>query len=229
MTAATAAKRPPAAAPPPGEGSRARILEAAALEFAERGLEGARIDAIARRAGVNKALLYYYFPGKQELYHSLLLGHIRALLQAVAEVEPDPDDPGATLEAIAEAISHTIADVPMRVTFFLREVAGAWPNLTDEEIPLMRAIAEPIERAVQHGIQRGDFRPVPPFFVHMLILGALTTFALSAPARSRGARVLSDPGISPSQSDFTRFLTDIVRRGLTLPAADPGTTGDLVR
>ena len=48
----------------------ARILEAATGEFAERGYDGARIEAIARRAGVNKALLYYYFPSKGELYRN---------------------------------------------------------------------------------------------------------------------------------------------------------------
>ncbi len=43
------------------EESRAAILRAAAQEFAEHGIAGARTDAIAREARVNKALLYYYF------------------------------------------------------------------------------------------------------------------------------------------------------------------------
>ena len=43
------------------ERSRAAILQAAVREFSEEGIAGARTDAIARSAGVNKALLYYYF------------------------------------------------------------------------------------------------------------------------------------------------------------------------
>ena len=43
------------------EQSRKAILDAASLEFATEGIAGARTDAIARSAGVNKALLYYYF------------------------------------------------------------------------------------------------------------------------------------------------------------------------
>ena len=47
---------------PKGEDSRrASILRAAMAEFAEQGVAGARTDAIARAAGVNKALLHYYF------------------------------------------------------------------------------------------------------------------------------------------------------------------------
>ena len=54
------------------EESRAAILEAAAREFAAHGIDGARIDAIAREARVNKALLYYYFKDKETLYGAVL-------------------------------------------------------------------------------------------------------------------------------------------------------------
>ncbi len=54
------------------EESRASILQAAAQEFAEHGIAGARTDAIAREARVNKALLYYYFKDKETLYGAVL-------------------------------------------------------------------------------------------------------------------------------------------------------------
>src|SRR6202021_3249781 len=54
------------------EESRAAILQAAAKEFAEHGIAGARTDAIAREARVNKALLYYYFQDKETLYGAVL-------------------------------------------------------------------------------------------------------------------------------------------------------------
>ena len=52
--------------------TRRRILEAAIREFSEHGLAGARTVAIARAAQVNKALLYYYFQGKEALYAAAL-------------------------------------------------------------------------------------------------------------------------------------------------------------
>ena len=52
--------------------TRGAILEAAERIFAEEGLEGARTDAIAAAAGVNKALLYYYFRSKDDLYRAVL-------------------------------------------------------------------------------------------------------------------------------------------------------------
>jgi TetR/AcrR family transcriptional regulator len=52
--------------------TRARILDAAIGEFSENGLAGARTEQIAEAAGVNKALLYYYFKGKDALYAAAL-------------------------------------------------------------------------------------------------------------------------------------------------------------
>jgi AcrR family transcriptional regulator len=52
--------------------TRARILDAAVQEFSSNGLAGARTEQIAEAAGVNKALLYYYFSNKQALYDAAL-------------------------------------------------------------------------------------------------------------------------------------------------------------
>jgi TetR/AcrR family transcriptional regulator len=53
------------------ERTRARILDAAVVEFSEHGFSGARISAIAARAGVNQQLISYYFDGKEGLYRAL--------------------------------------------------------------------------------------------------------------------------------------------------------------
>src|SRR5437764_15469832 len=64
--------------------TRAAILKAAVREFAREGVAGARTDAIARSAGVNKALLYYYFKDKEALYQAVLdevFSGVRAAIQ----------------------------------------------------------------------------------------------------------------------------------------------------
>ena len=54
------------------ERTRERILEAATAEFSSRGLGGARVDSIARAAGVNKRMLYHYFGNKEDLFLAVL-------------------------------------------------------------------------------------------------------------------------------------------------------------
>src|SRR2546423_64446 len=59
-----------------GQRTRASILAVAERIFAELGPEGARTDVIAAVAGVNKALLYYYFRSKDELFRAVLEEHL---------------------------------------------------------------------------------------------------------------------------------------------------------
>ena len=61
--------------------TKASILAAARVEFADRGFEGARVDAIAERAGANKRLLYHYFGNKEDLYRAVLLDAYQEIRQ----------------------------------------------------------------------------------------------------------------------------------------------------
>ena len=75
------------------EKSQAAILRAAVAEFGEHGIAGARTDAIARAARVNKALLYYYFEDKDALYEAVLdhvFSGLRDRLMPVLESDLEP-------------------------------------------------------------------------------------------------------------------------------------------
>ena len=70
--------------------SQARILEAALKEFAAKGFDGARVDAIARKARINKRMLYHYFGDKEGLFREVLRRKMeeRALWAASAPEDP---------------------------------------------------------------------------------------------------------------------------------------------
>src|SRR5947208_11300102 len=86
------------------EKTRAAILKAALEEFAHEGVTGARTDEIARSAGVNKALLYYYFKDKEGLYGSVLEQVISGLFSRVSAVLDREDlGPGEKMSSYGEA------------------------------------------------------------------------------------------------------------------------------
>ena len=60
------------------EATKERILAAAAEEFSAKGISGARVDAIADRARVNKRMLYYYFGSKEGLFREILRRELSA-------------------------------------------------------------------------------------------------------------------------------------------------------
>lgn len=72
------------------EQSRRRILRAALTEFALNGFAGARVDAIARRARINKRMLYHYFGDKEVLFREVLR---RKMAERIAWMASAPEDP----------------------------------------------------------------------------------------------------------------------------------------
>src|SRR5947209_2276567 len=96
------------------EKTRAAILKAAIEEFAHEGPAGARTDEIARRAGVNKALLYYYFKDKEGLYSAALEQVFSGLSERVMVVlNRDELSPRDRLLGYAQAHFDYIASAPM--------------------------------------------------------------------------------------------------------------------
>jgi AcrR family transcriptional regulator len=89
------------------EDTKRRLLDAAALEFAERGVAGARIDRIAAAARANKALIYAYFGNKEQLFDAVF----RALVvDTVHDVPVDADDlPGYAGRLFDRNLSHPLA------------------------------------------------------------------------------------------------------------------------
>src|SRR5215510_2040960 len=96
------------------EKTRAAILKAALEEFAHEGPAGARNDEIARRAGVNNALLYYYFKDKEGLYAAALEQVFSGLSERVMVVlDRDQLSPRQRLLGYAQAHFDYIASAPM--------------------------------------------------------------------------------------------------------------------
>src|SRR5678816_2361019 len=75
--------------PRDSEATKRRLLEAAASEFAERGIAGARIDRIAATAKANKALIYSYFGNKEDLFDAVFQALV---VDTVHDVPIDPYD-----------------------------------------------------------------------------------------------------------------------------------------
>ena len=86
---AKSAKTENAATRNPGR-TRERILSAALKEFAAKGFAGARVDAIARRADINKRMLYHYFGDKEKLFRAVLRQKIAERRAWGANLSGDP-------------------------------------------------------------------------------------------------------------------------------------------
>ena len=156
------------------EESRAAILQAAVREFSREGIAGARTDAIARAARVNKALLYYYFKDKDTLYSAVLdqvFGGLTESIQAALSTDLPPRE---KLLAYVGAHFDYIAGHPLYPRIvqgeMMRAARGRAPQLErivkQYFVPLFRKVAAVIEE----GQATEEFRSVDPLhFVPSMI------------------------------------------------------------
>lgn len=86
------------------EKSRANILQAARTEFARSGLDGARVDQIAKMAGINKRMLYHYFGNKDDLFCAVLEANYAHKRDSEKALELEQEEP---VEAIRKLIALT--------------------------------------------------------------------------------------------------------------------------
>ena len=183
--------------------TRERILRAARREFVAKGFAGARVDAIARAASVNKRMLYHYFGDKEGLYRATLHEGIATNLDLVAAAPPDPAD---LLPFLLERASKRVDGVRLL----------QWEALSDRkpiaEEERRKAWVEGTERI--RDAQRAGFlhRDLDAEYL-VLALMALTIFPQAFPQLVRmvtGARP-SDAEFQQRQARFLRRLGSYLR------------------
>lgn len=165
--------------------SRVRILDAALREFSASGLAGARMDKIASIASVNKALLYYYFDSKENLYAAaleMISAKIRDRSMAVFLLDASPGE-----RLLRTALDH-----------FDRILSqGEFQNLMQQEMMrlhrgeseampiLVKRVFAPIhamyQAMVREGISSGELINVDWMQIHLATLGANVFYFLAAP------------------------------------------------
>src|SRR5437016_6854767 len=166
------------------EQSRAAILKAAVREFAQEGVAGARTDAIAQSAGVNKALLYYYFKDKEALYDAVLdhvFGGVRA---AIHEALSRPLPPREKLASYVCAHFDYIASNPLYPRIvqaeFLR--AGRDPSRLERIAKhYFRPVFLELSALLKEGEQSGEFRRVDPIHFIPSMISVIVFYFNTAP------------------------------------------------
>ena len=174
-------------------GSKERLLAAAAAEFAARGFDGAKVDRIAARARLNKAMLYYHFKNKARLYREILMGIFQSLGDA-ADTLPREGTADERLRRFVRTIAAETSNQPNFPSIWLREMAEGGRHLDPAILGQMKRVLGALAGILQDGRRAGVFREAHPMITQMSIVAPLLLFAASAPLRARfGAGMAFDP------------------------------------
>jgi AcrR family transcriptional regulator len=150
--------------------TRDRILAAARSTFLQRGTSGARMQEIADEAGVNKALLHYYFRSKERLAEAVFRQEARRLLPGVIRLFASEMPLEEKVRRIVDLYFEVLTDAPAlpayllaemhyhpdRLPSFVASVTGGEPG---DQAARARAV---LARQIEAGVAAGTLRPITP-------------------------------------------------------------------
>jgi TetR/AcrR family transcriptional regulator len=148
------------------ERTRRRILDAATVEFARHGLGGARIDRIARRAGANKRMLYYYFGDKDGLFLAALEGRYAHIREAERALQLEHLEPRAALDRLVRFTWDYYLEHPEFLTLLNSENLHKGRHLRNSRrvqalhSPLVGMLRQVLRRGARAGVFRRGIDPV---------------------------------------------------------------------
>lgn len=196
------------------ERTRAALLATGTEIFAELGFDGAKVGAIAERAGVNKAMINYHFGGKQGLYTAILETTFAEANSALSVLRGRAESADELLRRFVEVWAGIAERRPAFPAMVLREVLSGGRHMDQRVLPSFLGLFEHVREVVERGVREGTFRPVNPLLTHLALVGSLVFFFATRSFRERLIREGKLPAAIPDTAGFVRHVQELTTRGL---------------
>lgn len=202
----------------PGE-----LIEAALELFVEKGFAATRAEEVAKRAGVSKGTLFLYFSSKEELFKAVVRENLSGQFtewNAMFDCFPGttPEMLKFCMHSWWERIGSTKAS---GITKLMMSEAGNFPELAEfYKAEVIRPGNDLIQRLIQRGIDRGEFRPMDAKKAVYVVMAPMLFLALW----THSFGTLNDASEQLNPEEFLATQLDTLLQGLCVPAtqAAPG-------
>lgn len=199
-----------------GESSREVLLAAAREAFALRGLDGARVDDIARRAKINKQLVYHYFGNKDGLYTAVLEHVYREIREREQALDLGDLPAEEAMRRLIEFSFDYLAENPDFVSLISDENAHDGRHLQEsadvEEVnrPIIDLLRETLERGTAEGIFR---KGLDPLHIYLSMAGMAFFYFANIHTLSRvfSRSLGSENAIAERRAHIIDFVLNAIR------------------
>jgi len=203
------------AAPPPDLATRDAVFLAAAETFSAHGFDGVSVDAIAARARVNKAMIYYHFDDKLALYREVVRDMLRAVGARIQAIATTTDPADEKVKAFIAGLVDLSGERPWFPTLMMREIAEGAPRLDLDTLGLMRHVFVTFGGLLAEGQAAGLFRPVNPVLAYMSTIGPLMFNAARERAAAQPGRGHLPMFVEVPRADLVRHMQETTLRMLS--------------
>jgi TetR/AcrR family transcriptional regulator len=195
--------------PTRAELTRERVLAAAEIVFAKRGLNGTRIREIAETAGVNSATIYSYFPSKTELYEAVLERGMRPLIDLMTEFSAGPRNMEAAGELLRGGMKH-LSERPNLSRLIYLEIISEGSYLAELSSRWLRPLLDPGLAELKKGTASTPWEGnLAPLIVTTFVQLSFGHFALTPLFREL---IGADPTSEEWVAHQTRFMLTLLEQ-----------------
>lgn len=192
-----------------------KILNAAEEVFIERGMDGARMQTIADRAGINKSLLHYYYRSKSKLFQFVFKRVALSFIPDIIKIFDSPDlDFFTKLRKIVFFYIDLIQSKPQIPNFILHELSSNPEGLV-EFAESFNFNIEPVFATINEEIKAGRIREIDPAQLVVNVI-SLSVFPLAAKPIIKKVLLNDDEGvynkmIEKRKSEVADFVINAIK------------------
>jgi AcrR family transcriptional regulator len=161
-----------------------KIINAATEVFLEKGKDGARMQEIADHAGINKALLHYYFRSKDKLFEMVFKQEFKSIFEGIIPLTSSDHNFKDFLRQFITNYLQMIIPRRNLLRFILWEITRLQPNLAQYILEVFREHGfqeNPVVLRIRQAIDRGEIREIDPTHFIMGLLGMCVFPIMAAP------------------------------------------------
>ncbi len=144
------------------DSTEAKIFEAAHRVFVQKGMDGAKMQEIADEAGINKALLHYYYRSKEKLFEMVARGIMRTAIPRLRSVLDSDLELEEKIERLVDNYVDLMRSNPFLPLFLINEMNRRPDHFKNFVLPKELPKPEKFFRQVKKAVESGQIRPVDP-------------------------------------------------------------------
>jgi len=198
------------------EATKAKIINKARDLFSKKGFDATTTDDIAKTCNVNKALIYYYFKNKSELYSEVMSGLFDAMYREINAARKVCVSTTDELEAFIKTYTQYAHRHSYFPALLLRELSDSGAHLPEIMFASMRKVFVLLSEILKKGEHEGVFVKSIPMLVHFMIIGSINLMVTTTPLREQAMKidVTVDTCNECSVDDISTYVFQTIKKSL---------------
>ena len=195
-----------------------KIINAAQREFAAKGFDGSRVDNIARGAKINKAMIYYHFKSKKELYRAVFERTISLKYEVFDRILERRIDAKKKISLFVDELFDIFSSHPEFLRIALRELAAGPALLASIISEFLVPVAVRFSQIVREGIKNREFREVDSFLAYYHLISMIAFYFFTGPLRDVLSKEVTEIQLAGKfeQEKFKRHLLQVLFNGILM-------------